>query len=92
MGRFSRLTQAKGKEVVIGDEKFTIKPLSGKYMGLFMDMDGSTDKKSKALYELVLISLQQTEPELTIEDIDELPLKIVMKVFEIIMEVNEFKE
>lgn len=92
MGKFSRLLQAKGKDVEIDGEVFNIKPLGGKYMGLFLGMDNSDEKKTKAIYELVLISLQQTDESITAEDINELPLKYIMDIFQAIMEVNEFKE
>ena len=89
MGRFSRLLQAKGKDIMIGDEKFTIKPLTGKYLGLFMEVDDS--KKEDATYNLILVSLQQTDETLTIDDVKELPLNYITDIMKTITEVNELE-
>ena len=89
MGKFSRLLQAKGKDVTIGDEVYNIKPLTAKYIGLFMDVD--KEKQDEATFEMVAISLQQTDSEITIDDVKELPLKILNELIEVIMEVNELK-
>lgn len=88
MGRFSTLTRSEGKEITIGDEKFSIKPLVGKYLGLFMDMEDSK-KKESVMKKIILISLQETDSTITEADIDELPLKHIMEIFEVISEVNE---
>lgn len=89
MGKFSRLLQAKGKDVTIGDEVYNIKPLTGKHMGLFMSSEG--DNQAEALFNLVLVSLQQTDATLTIEDIQELPMGVLTEVFNVVSEVNELK-
>ena len=91
MGKFSRLLQAKGKDIVIGDETYNIKPLSAKYLGLFMDESGK-DKNNEATLNMILVSLQQTDAELTLDDVKELPLKMVTDIVEVIMEVNELSE
>lgn len=89
MGRFANLTLGKGKEITIGDETFEIKPLTGKHLGLFMELgDG---KNNKAMYELILASLQQTDSSIKKEDIEELPLGVLTKVMEAIMDVNELQ-
>lgn len=89
MGRFSRLLQKKGKDVKIGDETFNIKPLTGKYLGLFMEM--GDDNKSDASKNLILASLQQTDETITMADIDELPLGILTELIKVITEVNELE-
>lgn len=88
MGRFSRLLQAKGKDIMIGEETFNIKPLTGKYLGLFMEM-GDSKNKDSASKELILASLKQTDETITMEDVNEIPLKDMVKIIEVISEVNE---
>lgn len=89
MGRFTRLLQAKGKDITLGDETFNIKPLTGKYLGLFMEM--GDDKKSDASKALILASLQQTDGTITMDDVDSIPLKHCLKIIKVITEVNELK-
>lgn len=87
MGRFSNLTLGKGKSITIGDEEFNISPLTGKYLGLFMEIgDG---KNKDAMREIILATLQQTDASITKDDINELPLKELTKIMEAVMEVNE---
>ncbi len=88
MGKFSRLLQAKGKDVVIDEKTYNIKPLTGKYLGLFMEM-GS--KKEEATFELILASLRQTDDTISRDDLNELPLSVIMSIMEVITEVNELK-
>lgn len=87
MGRFSKLLEGKGKEVKLGDETFVIKPLSARYLGLFMNTD--KDKQAEASVGLVVASLKQTDDTITDDDVKELPLKTFNEVVEVIMEVNE---
>ena len=87
MGRFSKLLQNTGKEFVIGEEKFMIKPLTGKHLGLFMNVKES--EKDKASMNMILVTLQQTDKTITLEDIGELPFGTITKLMEVITEVNE---
>jgi hypothetical protein len=89
MGRFSRILQAKGKDVTIGDEVFTIKPLNGDSLGLFIGIDDSDQED--ATFNMILISLQQTDKSITLEDVKELPLGIITELVEVISTVNELK-
>jgi hypothetical protein len=91
MGRFSNLTLGKGKEVTIGDEKFEIKPLTGKHMGLFMEL-GDEKTKNEAANKLILYSLKEADNTITDEDVNELPLNELSKLMEVILEVNELTE
>lgn len=86
MGRFSRLLQAKGKDIVIGDETYNIKPLESKYMGLFTD---SKKDQAEAMFEIVMVSLQQTHADITVDDVKELPMSVFKEVVDVIMDVNE---
>lgn len=89
MGRFSKLTQGKGKTIKIGEEEFEIKPLTGKYLGLFMELgDG---KNKGAMTELIVASLQESDDTITKSDIEELPINVLTTIMETIMEVNELK-
>jgi hypothetical protein len=89
MGRFSRLLQAKGKDIKIGDEVFNIKPLTGKYLGLFAGID--ENKQDEATFNMILASLRQTDESITLEDVKELPMGVISKIMEVISEVNEIK-
>lgn len=89
MGRFGNLTQGKGKDITIGGETFEIKPLTGKYMGLFAELgDG---KNKEAMLELITVSMQTADETIKKEDILELPLSELTKLMEVITEVNELK-
>ena len=90
MGRFSKLLQNKGKDITIGDEVFNIKPLTGEYLGTFMEMG---DNKNGVIYELIVASLNQSKPDkpVSIEDVKELPLGILTKLMETITEIYELK-
>jgi hypothetical protein len=89
MGRFSRLLEAKGKDITIGDEVFNIKPLSGKHMGLFTE--GKEDDTNELTYEMIAASLQQTDPTIVAADVEELPVAVITDLIELISEVNELK-
>lgn len=87
MGRFSNLTQGKGKTVHIGEYAFEIKPLTGEHLGLLMEMgDG---KNTDAMKELIYIVLKKADNTITKEDVNEIPLKQLTELMESIMEVNE---
>ena len=90
MGRFDKLLLGKGKDVMIGDEKFNIKPLSSGYMGLL----GEGDKKQQTenLFEIVRVSLAQTDPTITLDDVKSLPLNIFNDLVETILDVNELNK
>lgn len=87
MGRFSKLTLGKGKSITIGDETFEIKPLTGKYLGIFMELGKGNDKES--MVQLILASLQTADDSITMEDINELPLGVLTTIMETVMDVNE---
>ena len=83
MGKFNVLL-GKGKEVKIGEEVYEIKPLTAKHLGLFVGETNQAD----AMFELITVSLQQTDPSITKADIEEMPVNIFNEVAEVIMEVN----
>ena len=91
MGRFKKLLEGKGKDIKIGDETFTIYPLTGKHMGIIMNL-GDKEKRNNAMIELIVESLRQSDPNITRDDINELPANILTEIIKTIMEVNELDE
>jgi len=86
MGKFNYLL-GEAKEVKIGKDAYSIKPLTARHLGLFMSTE--KDNQSEAMFGLIAASLQQTDETITIEDIKELPISIFNDVAEIVMTVNE---
>lgn len=89
MGKFAHLLEGKGKDVKIGETTFTIKPLSNRYLGYFMVDQNDQQAQHDALLKMITVSLQQTDPEITEEDVKELPMKETNKIMEVINDVNE---
>jgi hypothetical protein len=90
MGKFTHLTIGKSKEVKIGDVVYTIRPLTARYLSVFMSLNNADDKVN-SMKALILASLQQTDAELTAADVDEIPFKELTDVMEAVMTVNEMK-
>jgi hypothetical protein len=89
MGRFKYLTEGKEKTFKIGDVDYKVGPLKGKYLGLFMGQ-ADKDDTNKNIMLLLLATLQETEPALTVADIEELPIEITSKLLEMVYDVNGF--
>lgn len=89
MGRFARLTSGKGKSVEIDGEKFELTPLTGKYLGLFMELGDKQNHNKDAMIKLITASFGAKHPEITQDDVEELPLGVLTKVMEVVMEINE---
>lgn len=89
MGRFDIL-RGKGKDITLGDEIFTIKPLSAEYLEL-LGIGGDDDNRIENLYELVLVSLRDTDKTITKEDVKSLPLGVFENIVKTINEVNEIQ-
>lgn len=87
MGKFNYLL-GEGKELVIGEESYICRPLSARYLTLFMD----SDDKDEVVYKLVAATLAQTDSEITVEDVKDMPLSIFQKVSEIVLELNNLKD
>lgn len=87
MGKFNYLL-GEGKEVTIGEEVYTCRPLSARYMTLFME----TDQKEDAVYKMVAATLQQTDETITVEDIMDLPLGIFQELSSVILDLNGLTE
>lgn len=71
-------------------ETFKIHPLKGKHLHLFMGMteNSAAEEKEKLAHLIVLESLKPTEPELTLEEIQDLPVNILNKILLECMELN----
>lgn len=87
MGKFNYLL-GEGKEVKIGNEVYNCKPLSARYMTLFMDMED----KNEAVYKMVSATLQQTDETITVDDVKDLPLGIFQTISEVILELNDLTD
>jgi hypothetical protein len=87
MGKFAYLTLGKEKSYKIGETEYIIKPLTARYLGIFIELSDKTDRMD-AMQRLVLVSLQYTDPSLTLDDIQELPVKNLQDLMTIIMDVN----
>lgn len=87
MGKFNYLLKGSEK-VKIGDDEFTIKPLTARHLGIFL---GDTDNQQETMMRIILTSLQQTDETITREDIEELPLNIFQEVSEVVLKVNDLK-
>jgi hypothetical protein len=90
MGKFTHLTIGKSKEVKLGDVVYTIRPLTARYLSVFMSLNDAEDKAA-SMRALILASLQQTDATITLADIDEIPIKEMATIMEAVMDVNEMK-
>lgn len=90
----SRLSKFLGKpeDIEIEGEKFTIHPLKGKHLQLFMNENMNNEQKMKVAREIVKLSLEPSEPEITDEEIENLPVDIFNFILEKAMEVNGLSE
>lgn len=76
------------QEITIGDEKFLITPLKAKHLHLFMKENMTDEEKANVGKDLIKQSLSPTEPDITDEEISNLPIKIFNNLLEEIMKVN----
>jgi len=95
----SRLSNFFGKPKEIELEKengekevFTLYPLKGKHMHLFMKENATPEEQETMAHEIVFQSLLPGEPDVTIEEVRELPVNILNKLLLASMEVNGMKE
>ena len=90
MSRIERLL-AKPKEYDIGGELITFYPMNIKDLPLIVKMSDET-KKAEAIGEMIRKSLKRSVPDITEEEIDNLPFEYLQKVIQAIMEVNNLGE
>lgn|SRR3990167_10995522 len=87
MSRLSKFF-GKPKEIEIEGEKFLIHPLKGKHLQLFMNENATDEQKMKMAKDIVKLSLEPSESEITEEEIGNLPINIFNQILEYAMEVN----
>lgn len=87
MGKFNYLLKGSEK-VTIGDEEFTIRPLTARHLGIFL---GDNNNQYDTMMKIILASLQQTDETITHEDIEELPLNVFQEVSDVVLKVNDLK-
>jgi hypothetical protein len=91
MSRFERLA-AKPKEVTIEGETFLIYPLGMRDVKMFIDIQKSDKAQDEFLAEIMLKTLKMTDPEVTEQEIERLPMGTLREIMEAIYEVNGLKE
>ena len=73
-------------------EKFTLHPLKGKHMHLFMKEDATPEEQERMAHEIVFQSLLPSEPDATLEEVRELPVEVLNKLLLAAMDVNGMGE
>jgi len=91
MSRLSKLT-GKPKEIEIQGEKFSISPLKGKDLHLFMEKGKSPEEQAKKTIELIYLSLLPEMPDVTKEEIENLDAVILNKIALEVAEINGLGE
>ena len=79
-----------GKKV---SEKFKIHPLTGKHLHLFMSMGENATAKDKeeTAFQIVYESLKPSEPDLTLEEVSNLPIGIINKLLLVCMDPTLYR-
>jgi hypothetical protein len=87
MSRLNRFV-GKPKEITIEDETFIIHPLCGKDLPTFMNERTTPEEQAKLAIEMIYISLLPSEPDITREEIQNLPVSIFNQILLAINDVN----
>jgi len=91
MSRLSKLL-SKPKEVEIEGEKFTMHPLKGKHMHLFMNDKANPTEMENMAKEIIFQSLKPSLEDLEMEEIEEMSVDIFNKLLVAAMDVNGMGE
>jgi len=91
MSRLSKLT-GKPKEIEIQGEKFSISPLKGKDLHLFMDKGKTAKEQAQTTINLIYLSLLPGMPDVTKEEIENLDATVLNKIALEIAELNGLGE
>ena len=89
MSKLNKLV-GKGKEIELGKEekiKIEIKPLTVSSLPLFMQMD----KDPGVIKDIIAITLKNSVPDATDEEIDKISIEYAVSIMEAIMEVNQLE-
>ena len=78
-------TDEKGEEF---KETFKLHSLKGKHMHLFMNENASPEEMEKMSHDIVFNCLLPSEPDLTIEEVAELPFSVLQDLLEAAMKAN----
>lgn len=94
MQKMSRISRFCGQpqEKEIDGEKFMMSPLKGKHLYLFMNENASPEEQSLMAQQIVFHSLKPSEPELTLEEVQEMELSKLNQFLMAAMEVNGMGE
>jgi hypothetical protein len=91
MSRLSKFL-SNPKEVEIQGEKFKVYPLRGKHMALFMKESKTPEEQAELAYQLVFESLKESEPDITIDEIKNLPFGIINELLLAVADVSGLSE
>ena len=86
MSKLSNLL-GKPKTFTIGSEELELKPRTLKDLDLLMDLT-SEEKKAEALKKLINLTLKDSIPDATDEEIDQVGIQYFKELSEAIVEVN----
>lgn len=90
----SRLTKflSQPKEFEIEGEKWIVSPLTGKHLHLMMKDTNDPIEQEKIAHEIVFNGLNPSEPDITIEEVANLPIGILNKLLLAVTEVSGLSE
>ena len=90
----SRLNKflAQPKEIEIEGEKFIVHPLKGKHLHLVIKENNDPVEQEKMATEIVFNSLSPSEPDITREEVSELPVGLLNKLLLAVMDVSGLSE
>jgi len=93
MSKLSQLT-GNGKKIKLGEVEIEIKPLTVSAMPTLMQMGDDTDKEKQAsaMQQIVSLTLKAAVPDVTDEEIANLPLEHATTLMTAIMEVNKMEQ
>lgn len=91
MSKLIKLVGASKKIKLGNDVEMDIKPLSLKHLNLILQM-GDETKSSEAMIEVVRITLEESVPDATKEEIDNVSIEHFNDLMEAISDVNNLKK
>ena len=90
MSELSKLV-GKGKKIKLGDIEIEIKPLTVTALPVLMEMSDKEDKKkqAEAMKETIRLTLMDSVPDATEEEIEKIPLEYMTTLLEAIADINK---
>jgi hypothetical protein len=86
MSRLQKLL-AKPVEVEIQGDKYSVSPLALEHLDIVVDLQ-KEEKRGKAMQRLMELSLKQSVPDATPDEIRRLPLEFVAEYMKAVLKVN----